>query len=125
MEWVVPLVPALAEELRSFQRKLGAIGGPLFPTERNAAKVMDRLLFDKWLSIAESQAGLEKLPRSLWHAYRRKWARERKHHPLVDVAAAGGWKDRSTLLECYQQPDDAALFAVMAEPRKRHETLST
>jgi hypothetical protein len=48
-----------------------------------------------------------KLDGSLWHAYRRKWAIERKHLPLKDVAAAGGWKDVNTLLEIYQQPDDA------------------
>lgn len=120
----MPLVPALAEELRGFQRKLGIIGGPLFPAETDAAKVMDRHLFEKWLSSAEAEAGLEKLSVSLWHAYRRKWASERKDHSLVDVAAAGGWKDRTTLLECYQQPDEAALLAVMAEPRKRHESVA-
>lgn len=32
------------------------------------------------------------------------------------------WKEETTLLECYQAPDDAAVLAVMAEPRKRHES---
>ncbi len=41
----------------------------------------------------------------LWHPYRRKWATERKHLSLKDVAAAGGWRDVETLLTCYQQPD--------------------
>ena len=50
--------------------------------------------------------------------YRRKWATERKHHSLKDVAAAGGWKDTETLLTCYQQPDAETLLAVMNEPRK-------
>jgi hypothetical protein len=36
-------------------------------------------------------------------------------------AAAGGWKDVNTLLEIYQQPDDAGVFAVMSETRKLHE----
>src|SRR5450756_1438179 len=46
------------------------------------------------------------------HAYRRKWAIERKHLPLKDVAAAGGWKDVSTLLEVYQQSDEESVLAV-------------
>ena len=85
------------------------------------SRYVRRELFDQWLNVAERAAGLEKLPGSLWHAYRRKWASERKHHPIVDVAAAGGWKDRATLLASYQQPDDDALFAVMSEACKRRE----
>lgn len=50
---------------------------------------------------------------SLWHAFRRKWATEQKHYPIVDVAVAGGWKDLTTLLTCYQQPDHATMRAVM------------
>jgi hypothetical protein len=42
---------------------------------------------------------------SLWHIFRRVWATERKDLPLKDVAAAGGWRDTSTLLR-YQQPDE-------------------
>lgn len=54
---------------------------------------MDRHLFDRWLAVADVKAELPRLEGSLWHAYRRKWASERKHHPLPDVAAADGWKD--------------------------------
>jgi hypothetical protein len=53
-----------------------------------------------------------------WHPYRRKWATERKHLPLVDVAAAGGWKGTQMLLKCYQQPDPDTILAVMNEPSK-------
>jgi integrase len=121
LEWVVPLPLQLAGELRDFQRKLGAVGGPLFPSEKNPTQLMDRHLFDKWLSVAERAAGLEKLPGSLWHSYRRKWASERMHLPLKAVADAGGWKDTVTLLTCYQHADEEVLFQVMSEPRKRHE----
>jgi hypothetical protein len=82
---------------------------------------MDRHLFDKWLAAAERMAKLPKLEGGLWHPYRRKWATERKHLPLKDVAAAGGWKDVETLLTCYQQPDQQTLLAVMSEPRKLHD----
>ena len=71
-----------------------------------------------WLRRAEVLAQLPKQRGSLWHAYRRKWATERKHLSLTDVAEAGGWKDTQTLLTCYQQPDRESLLAVMSEPRK-------
>ena len=51
----------------------------------------------------------------------RKWATERKHLNPKDVAAAGGWKDIATLLEVYQQSDDASVLAVMCEPKKLRE----
>jgi hypothetical protein len=60
--------------------------------------------------------------RGVWHPYRRKWATARKHHPLKDVAAAGGWKSEETLLRCYQQPDEATMLNVVmdgAELRRR------
>ena len=46
---------------------------------------------------------------------------QRKHLPITDVAAAGGWKDTETLLTCYQQAETQTLLAVMAEERKVHE----
>lgn len=41
------------------------------------------------------------------------WATERKDLPLKDVAAAGGWSDTSTLLQCYQQPDAETMRDVL------------
>jgi len=54
---------------------------------------------------------------SLWHAYRRKWATERKHLPDVDVAAAGGWKTVLTMKTAYQQADPHGILTVVMEPR--------
>jgi len=71
-----------------------------------------------FLRQAETAAGVEKLDGGLWHAYRRKWATERKDLPLKDVAAAGGWKDVMTLLTCYQHADEATMLKVMASPAK-------
>lgn len=62
------------------------------------------------------------LKRGVWHPYRRKWATARKHHPLKDVATAGGWKSEETLLRCYQQADEATMLNVVmngAELRQR------
>jgi hypothetical protein len=55
---------------------------------------LDYGLASAWLRRAEKLAGLEKLERGTWHPYRRKWATARKHLPLADVAAAGGWQGR-------------------------------
>jgi integrase len=117
-EWIVPTPESLLDELRQFQRRLGAVGGWVFAAERNPAVPMDRHLFDRWLVHAERKAKLPKLEGGLWHPYRRKWATERKHLSITDVAAAGGWQDTATLLTCYQQPTNDALLAVMSEERK-------
>jgi hypothetical protein len=37
------------------------------------------------------------------------------------VAAAGGWQDVETLLECYQQPDHETLKSVMDGARTLHD----
>ena len=67
------------------------------------------------LEEAEKLAGLEKLDGTLWHAYRRKWATERKHHPDADVAAAGGWANPNTLRLVYQQADQDTMLQVVLE----------
>jgi hypothetical protein len=66
-----------------------------------------------WLKRAYELSGVPKPDGSLWHAFRRLWATERKALPVKDVAAAGGWKDVTTLINCYQQPDDATLRSVV------------
>jgi len=38
--------------------------------------------------------------------------------PLRDVAAAGGWRDPTTLLKCYQQPDEETMRRVVLEAPK-------
>jgi integrase len=118
-EWVIPIPEALREELRSFRARMGgAFGGLLFPSHADRTKPVSRDAFGHWLRDAEERAGLPKLDGSLWHAYRRMWATRRKHLSVVDVAAAGGWSDVSTLLKCYQQADDDTLLEVMSSPRK-------
>lgn len=120
-ESVVPLPAKLLDELRAFRRVLAAVAGPVFGAEKDPTKAMDRHLFDHWLAYAERKAELPKLVGGLWHPYRRKWATERKHLSITDVAAAGGWRDTATLLTCYTQPDNETLLAVMSEERKVRE----
>jgi integrase len=118
-EWSVPILSALRDELRSFRVKLGgAFGGLLFPSPVDSTVAAQTDVLSGLLLEAEAHAKLPKLDGSLWHAYRRKWATERKHLPLKDVADAGGWSEVSTLLRCYTQSDDKTMLAVMSEPRK-------
>jgi integrase len=120
-KWEVAYPSDFFEAVRRFQRDLGVGGGFVFSAPNARDGIMDRHLFDKWLSVAEKKARLPKLDGSLWHAYRRKWAIERKYLPLRDVAAAGGWKDVNTLLEVYQQSDEESVLAVTSETRKLRE----
>ena len=120
-KWDVPMPASFFEEVKRYQREFGAVGGFVFAAPKARDGITDRHLFDKWLSIAEKKAALPKLDGSLWHAYRRKWAIERKHLPLRDVAAAGGWKDVNTLLEVYQRADEGSVLLVTSETRKLRE----
>ncbi|MBA3342898.1 MAG: site-specific integrase [Gemmatimonadaceae bacterium] len=118
-EWTVKIPEELAAELRTFRVRLGgAFSGLLFPSDTNREVPVRRDVLDRWLRAAEEKAKLPKLDGSLWHAYRRSWATDRKDLPLKDVAAAGGWSDVGTLLRCYQQADDETIEFVMNHRRK-------
>jgi integrase len=116
--WTIDLAAPLVAELRQFQARLSGIGGWVFPSTRFPDQVMDRWAMVKWLLVAEADAGLPKLVGGVWHPYRRKWAMERKHWPIRDVAAVGGWKSIRSLVECYAQSDRGTMRAVVNEPRK-------
>lgn len=49
----------------------------------------------------------------------RKWASGWKRLPFNDVAAAGGWRDKQTLLESYQRPDAETITAVVLNKTRR------
>jgi hypothetical protein len=71
-----------------------------------------------WLRAAEKLAGLDPLPHGAFHPFRRRWASERKHLPLSDVAAAGGWVETTTLQRCYISADEETLEAVVLTPKR-------
>ncbi len=101
-----------------------------FPAKQDISRPVDVWVMSSVLRRAYVRAGLEPLKGGLWHPWRRKWATERKHLPLRDVAAAGGWRDPTTLLTCYQQPDEETIERVVLGAPKlmsrpaRGETLS-
>lgn len=85
-----PQVPrVLLDELRSFRRRLGAVGGLLFPQKRDPRTVMDRHLFNKWLTVAGAdcrvaEAGRQsvaRLPPEVGH----------RTESSSDQACRGGW----------------------------------
>ena len=116
--WTIDLAAELVTELRRFQARLGAVGGWMFPAPRFPDQPIDRWAMVKCLLQAERDAGLPKLVGGVWHPYRRKWAMERKHWPVRDVAAVGGWKCARSLVECYAQSDRETMRAVVNESRK-------
>ncbi len=123
-ELVVPLSPearaAIDRAVRERPRRPGRPHAPLFPSPSDPDRPISRHLADDWLRRAERLAGVPPLEGSLWHAYRRAWATARKHLPDVDVAAAGGWKDATTLKAVYQQPDQEGMLAAVlgGNPRR-------
>ena len=108
----------LAEELRRFRVRLGAVADDwLFPRARRD-EPWPREMLGALLPRAEQHAGLAHVPHAGWHSYRRKWATERGDMPLKALMVAGGWKDMQTLVSCYQHPTDDAVLQVMAHPVK-------
>lgn len=122
-ETIAPITPRVRAALDRILRERPGIGGRyLFPSPANPEEHVREDRARRWLLNGEKLAGLPKLKGSLWHAFRRGWATARKHLPLKDTAAAGGWASTETLLTAYQQPDDDTMFAVVmggAELRDR------
>ena len=115
-ESTVPIGPAVRAAIdRILQERPGIGKAFLFPAPKDPSKSLRYELASHWLMEAEKLAGVPKQDRALWHAYRRKWATERKHLPDVDVAAAGGWLNPRTLAEIYQQPDADTMLRVVLE----------
>ncbi|HEY6223222.1 MAG TPA: tyrosine-type recombinase/integrase, partial [Gemmatimonadales bacterium] len=117
-EGVEQWVP-LSQDARRALDRLPTIGGNLFANVEG--KAWTRWHARDLLERAEKLAKLEALEGSDFHAYRRKWATERKHLPDADVMAAGGWRDPRSLKGSYQKVDPETLLAVVTEPRKLRE----
>ena len=122
-EWVVPMSADVRAAIDRVLRQRPGIGAAyLFPSGRDASKPVRTEVASAWLRRAEKLAKVEKQSGSLWHAYRRGWATARKHLPVPDVAAAGGWADQHTLMSVYQQADQATMYTVVSEPTKLRES---
>ena len=113
-ETLVPISPTVRAAIDRVLAERPGIGGAyLFPSPIGPDQPIRYELASGWLMKAEKIAEAPKHGGSLWHAYRRKWATERKHLPDVDVAAAGGWTETDSLKQCYQQADEATMLRVV------------
>jgi integrase len=119
--WVLTYPDAFIEAVRDFQRRLGEVGGCLFPRANNPENHAPAELISQWIRKAEVAAGLPKLPGGTCHPYLRKWRSERRHLPTKPCAHAGGWSDVVTMERSYDLPDEADVLAVTSEPHKRRE----
>lgn len=114
VEWIVPIPETLRSLLECYIRERALVGGALlFSARRNPGKPLPKETAYYWMRRAEELAGLPHQRRGGWHALRRAWATARKHLPLQDVMAAGGWRDPSALQRAYQHADARTVRAVM------------
>jgi predicted RNA-binding protein len=127
---VSPADPSVHTEIQCQLLRLGGQMGfsiwvarndRIFPSPTDPRTPISRHLADRWLREGETLAGLDPQEGSLFHAYRRKWATERKHLPDVDVAAAGGWKNTVCLKTAYQQSDPETILKVVLEAGELRE----
>lgn len=115
-EATVPISPLVRHALDRVLTERPGIGkAPLFPSPVNREKPVRYERVSDWLREAEKLAELEPQEGTLWHAYRRKWATERKHLPAHDVAQAGGWAGPETLQVSYQHADPDTMLQVVLE----------
>jgi integrase len=112
-ESTVPISPTVRAALIRTLEGRGIAAGYLFPSPIDPARAVNKDLVRQWLRQAERLAELEPQQGSAWHAYRRGWATARKHLPLADIAAAGGWKGTEALQRCYLHADDETMLAVV------------
>lgn len=122
LDRTIPITLVVRESLSAYMAEHPGIGEAwLFPAPRKPHQPVHRSVADKWLRLAERQAGIQPQPGSLWHAYRRKWATEKKHLPATDVAFAGGWKNTRTLQAVYQQADPQGVLRVVLDTAELRE----
>jgi hypothetical protein len=76
------------------------------------------------LERAEMMAKLEHQEGGDFHPYRRAWASARKGMPLIDVVAAGGWRDLRSLENCYTLPDSKTILSVVTTASKIRDAQS-
>ena len=113
-----PLTPEAVEALEQAQQAHPAIGDAwVLPAPKDASRPVSRHLVKSWWRRAETAAKLEHVEGMGWHSLRRKFVTERKNAPLADLSALGGWKTPRTLVECYQQADEATMREVLATRR--------
>ena len=113
-QYYAPLTPAARKAIDRIlaERRIGH----LFPKPTDPNLPMTRHQADTWLRKALAKTEFPPLDGSLWHAIRRRWVTKRKHHPLKDIAAAGGWASIDSLKH-YMGADEDTMQAVVFDAR--------
>ncbi len=111
-EHSLPLNEPAYSGLVAWRKRRGIVGeGWVFPSLSDPKEPLTKWVASAWLRRAEKLAELPHLDGGTWHTFRRGWATARKHLPLKDVAAGGGWTDTQTVLRCYTHADAEATRA--------------
>ena len=110
-----PVTNATRDALEVYLKRRAVVGEAwLFPQdERHPGEPMTRRLANVRLSKAERLANLLHQKHGGWHTFKRAWATQRKHLPVQDVMAAGGWRDINALQRAYQAADPETVRRVM------------
>lgn len=115
-----PLPQSVARRVYALlEERMVPADGLCFPKRYDASRAVSPDELTTWLREFEKSLGLPKLPRGVWHPYRRKWSKERKHLPMKDVMAAGGWRDVKTFMDSYNEPDLETMRQVAEEPERQ------
>ncbi len=118
-ESVIPVTTDVKQALERFRTEHPGVGEALmFPVPKDHSRPVTQQTAARWLREAERKAELEHLQGGVWHPLRRAWATSRKGLSVKDVAEAGGWKDTTTLLKCYQHADPETLEEVVNSGRR-------
>jgi integrase len=110
--------PVAVQALEAARARSAGIGDAwVFPAVESPDRPLSRHTPTKWWRALEHKASVTHVPRCGWHSLRRKFATEMKHAPLRDLAYLGGWKSVATVVNVYQQPDDATMQSALATRR--------
>jgi integrase len=90
----------------------------VFPAPKDASRPVPKETVDKWTQQLYDAAGLIRPDHAGWHSFRRKWASERKGHPIPDLMVAGGWASAEALMR-YLKTDDETIAQVVHQPTRR------
>jgi len=116
-EHATALTTAAVTELEAARSRRLVEAAWVFPAPEQPGKPTSRYTLRHWWDAAEVAAKLAPVERRGWHSLRRAFATEMKHAPLRDLAYLGGWKSVSTVVEVYQQPDDATMREALESRR--------
>jgi len=114
--------PVTAEALAALEYASGMSAGTgdalVLPSPRDPSRCVGRCTVRGWWQRAEGLAGFEPKRGRGWHSLRRKFASDLMDQPLKVVCELGGWKEATTVLRCYQRPDDAQLRKALTSRRR-------